>query len=136
MKILVLICRILLGLLFVVFGLNGFFHFIPMAGPTPGSPLAIWIGVMMDSGWMHVINAVQIIGGLLVLSGAVLPLGIILLCPVTFNILMFHLLLAGGHGMGYGLATGVFEVVLIYYYRPYFNGIFSTKAEPVYTRTV
>src|ERR1700753_629226 len=129
MKIVVIICRILLGLGFVVFGLNGFLHFIPM-GPTPPADSLIgkFMTVMMSSGWMTVIAAIQILGGLLVLIGGTAPLGLAILAPILFNILCFHILLAGGAQIGGGLVFTLLEIVLIYAYRPYFSGLFATKA--------
>jgi len=127
MKIVVLICRILLGLMFLVFGLNGFLHFIPMKADGMPQEALTWSGIMVASGWMKVVSGVQVIGGVLVLSGILLPLGLVLLCAQTFNILCFHLFLTSGHGIIPGLATGVFELVVIYGYqnafRPLFQGL-------------
>lgn len=132
MKVVALICRILLGLLFVVFGLNGFLHFIPMGAPPPaGSIPGNFMGSLMASGWMHIVSAVQVIGGVLVLIGGTAPLGLVLLGPVIFNILLFHLLMTGGHGIVPGLIAAILEIILIYAYRANFAGIFSTRATPV-----
>ncbi len=131
MKIVALICRILLGLMFVVFGLNGFLHFIPM-GPTPPPDTLVghFFASFAGSGWIKVIAALQVIGGLLVLIGGTLPLGLVILCPITFNILCFHILLTGWSGIGAGLTVTVLELVLIYAYRANFAGILTTKATP------
>lgn len=132
MKILALICRILLGLLFVVFGLNGFFHFIPMgAMPPAGSNAGMYMGSMMGSGWMHWVSGFQVLGGLLVLIGGTLPLGLCILCPITVNILLFHSLMAGGHGIGAGIFAAILELILIYAYRASFAGIFTANAAPL-----
>jgi putative oxidoreductase len=132
MKIVAIICRILLGLMFVVFGLNGFLHFIPMGPPPPpGSPVEQFMGVMIPSGWMKFQAAVQVLGGLLVLIGGTAPLGLVCLGPVIVNILLFHILLAGGHGILPGLIAAILELVLIYAYRANFAGIFTTKATPI-----
>jgi putative oxidoreductase len=129
MKIVFLICRVLLGLGFVVFGLNGFLHFIPM-GPEPPADSLIgkFMAAMTGSGWMKVVAAMQILGGLLVLIGGTAPLGLAILAPILFNILCFHILLTGGAQIGGGLVFSVLELVLIYAYRPYFSGLFATKA--------
>lgn len=132
MKVVALICRILLGLMFVVFGLNGFLHFIPMgAPPPPGSNAANFFSSMSGSGWMTVIFAFQLIGGILVLIGGTAPLGLALLAPVIVNILLFHLLMAGGHGIVPGLIATLLELVLIYAYRANFAGILTARATPV-----
>jgi len=131
MKIVAIICRILLGLMFVVFGLNGFLHFIPMGPMPPADSLpGHFFAAFAGSGWMKVVAALQVLGGLLVLIGGTLPFGLILLCPITFNILCFHILLTGGSGIGAGLAATVLELVLIYAYRANFAGILTTKATP------
>jgi putative oxidoreductase len=130
MKIVAIICRILLGLMFVVFGLNGLHPFMPMQMPPAGSPPALFMGIMVPSGWMHDVAALQVIGGLLVLIGGTLPLGLVILGPIIINILMFHILLTGGHGIVPGLVAAVLEIVLIYAYRANFAGIFAAKAEP------
>jgi len=131
MKIVALICRILLGLMFVVFGANGIHPFIPM-GPMPpaGSPPAQFMGVMMPSGWMHHVAFFQILGGLLVLIGGTAPLGLVILGPILVNILLFHILLTGGQGIAPGLIATLLEIILIYAYRNNFAGIFSYKAKP------
>jgi putative oxidoreductase len=130
MKILALICRILLGLMFLVFGLNGFLHFIPMKGGAMPPDAMTWSGIMMTSGWMRIVSTVQALGGLLVLSGVLLPLGLTLLAGVIFNILCFHLFLAGGHGIGMGLFAGLLELLCVFAYREYFRGVFARRSTP------
>jgi putative oxidoreductase len=130
MKIVALICRILLGLMFVVFGANLLHPFMPMQMPPAGSPAAQFMGVMAPTGWMHVVGFFQLVGGLLVLIGGTTPLGLVFLAPVLVNILTFHTLLMGGHGIGAGLFATLLELVLIYAYRANFAGIFTTKATP------
>jgi putative oxidoreductase len=130
MKIVAIICRVLLGLMFLVFGLNYFLHFIPMPPPPAGTPPAAFMAVMYPSGWLKAQSILQILGGALVLAGVTLPLGLCILCPITVNILLFHLLLAGGQGIAAGLGATVLELVLIYAYRGSFAGILSAKEQP------
>jgi putative oxidoreductase len=130
MKILALVCRILLGLMFVLFGVNGFHNFMHMPPPPVGTPVGDWMMLMISSGWMPTVNALQIIGGLLVLIGGTLPLGLCILCPITVNILLFHLCMVGGHQIALGAFSGMLEIVLIWAYRANFNGILTTKAMP------
>ncbi len=131
MKIVALICRMLLGLMFVVFGANGLHHFMPMPAPVPGSLKGDWIIIMLHCGWMQHVAALQVLGGILVLVGGTAPLGLCILGPILVNILIFHMTLEGGHGIGMGLFAALLEVVLIYAYRANFSGIFTTKARPV-----
>ena len=132
MKVLAILCQVLLGLMFVVFGLNGFLHFIPMnaALPAADSLPGKFMASMMGSGWMQVVSGLQVVGGLLVLIGRTAPLGLVLLGPIILNALLFHLLMMGGHGIGPAAAAAVLEAVLIYAYRAYFAGLFTINAKP------
>ncbi len=130
MKIVAIICRILLGLMFVVFGANGLHDFMHMPPPPAGSPIAQYMAIMAPSGWMHLVAFFQILGGLLVLFGGTAPLGLCILGPILVNILAFHILLVGGQGIAPGLVATVLEIVLIYCYRANFSGIFTYKATP------
>jgi len=128
MKIVSLICRILLGLIFVVFGANILHPFLPQPAMDPAAPATRFSVIMMESGWFKFIGFFQVLGGLLVLYPGTVPLGICVLVPLTVNILLFHLTLAGGHGIGPGLFTAILEIVLIYAYRSSFAGIITHKA--------
>src|SRR6266403_4514161 len=90
MKYAIIIARILLGLVFVVFGSNAFLHFIPMPPPPQGYAGA-FIGALMNTGYLYVVATLQVLGGLCLLSGRLAPLGLTLLGPVIFNILCFHI---------------------------------------------
>jgi putative oxidoreductase len=131
MKILPLICRILLGLTFIVFGLNFFFHFMHMPPPPPDSPAGQFMAVMVPSGWMNAVAVLQIGGGLLVLLGGTTPLGLVIVGPIIVNILLFHICLTGGKGIAMGVFTAVLEILLVHFYRSSFAGIVTAKAQPV-----
>src|SRR5271170_1891197 len=88
MKIAVLVARILLGLMFLVFGFNGFLDFLHM--PMPPGPAGQYMGLLFLSHYLHVVFLLEVIGGVLLLSGQFIPLALILLGPVVFNILLFH----------------------------------------------
>lgn len=93
MKTVSIIARYLLGLLFTVFGLNGFLNFIHQ--PPPPNPLAIQFLVAVSaSHFAAFFFAVQLIGGLLLLSGFFVPLALTVLAAELYNILAFHLTLA------------------------------------------
>jgi len=89
MKYAVIVVRLLLGLAFVVFGLNGFLHFLPMP-PQPKGPASDFTGALMGSGYFYPIAALQVAGGAILLIGRYIPLGLTLLGPVVVNILLFH----------------------------------------------
>ena len=93
MKTVSIIARYLLGLLFTVFGLNGFLNFIHQ--PPPTNPLAIQFFVAISaSHFAAFFFAVQLIGGLLLLSGYFVPLALTMLAAELYNILAFHLTLS------------------------------------------
>jgi putative oxidoreductase len=98
MKIATLIINILVGLVFVVFGLNGFLHFIPMP-PMTGDP-ATFIGVIASTGFLQVVKILEIIIGACILIGFQRPLMYVLLMPIVISILLFELLIAKQPGIG------------------------------------
>jgi putative oxidoreductase len=126
MKIATLIARILLGLLFLVFGLNGFLHFIPM---TPPAGLAgQYMGALFLSHYLVAVFLLQIIGGALFLANRFIPLALILLGPVLVNILLFHSLMAP-EGLPMALFATVLWAILFYSVRRAFAGVLVQRAE-------
>ena len=109
---LVLAARLLLGLVFVIFGLNGFLHFIPMP-PMPVEAMAFMSGLMKSGYMIPLIKIVEIIAGLFILTGMYLPLGLVLLAPIVINILLFHLVLAPD-GLGMALVITILHLYLAY----------------------
>ncbi len=89
MKIVNLIARILLGLVFLVFGLNGFFNFLPMP-PLPGGPAGAFMGALLSTHYFLVVKALEVTGGALLLVNRRVPLALTLLGPVIVNIFLFH----------------------------------------------
>jgi putative oxidoreductase len=92
MKTASLIARLLLGVIFLVFGLNGFLQFIHM--PPPTGVAAQFFGAIFASHYYIVIFAVQVLGGLLLLVNRFVPLALVILGPVIVNIFFFHTLMA------------------------------------------
>src|SRR5580698_3725196 len=88
MKIATIIVRVLLGLMFVVFGSNAFLHFIPM--PPMHGPAGDFMVAMISTGYILPIAALEVLGGLLLLAGRYVPLGLTLLGPIVVNILLYH----------------------------------------------
>jgi putative oxidoreductase len=93
------IARILLGLIYFVFGLNGFLNFIPMQ-PDQVPPAALaFFGAMMATGYfIYALKATEVICGALLLSGFYVPLALVILAPITLQILLFHTFLTPGAG--------------------------------------
>ena len=121
MKIATLIARLLLGLVFLVFGLNGFLHFIPM--PPPQGVAEQFFGAIFASHYHVVIFGIQVLGGLLLLANRWVPLGLVLLGPVIVNILFVHLLMAP-QGLPLALVVVALWTVLAIRYRENFRGLF------------
>src|SRR5262244_3452032 len=92
MKIVTLIARLLLGLAFVVFGLNGFLNFLNM-GPMPTGLAGQFMGALFMSHYYWVVAALQILGGLLLLVNRFVPLALVLLGPIIVNIICYHVFL-------------------------------------------
>ncbi len=130
MKTAIVISRFILGLGFVVFGLNILHPFLPQPPIPDGSLPARFMGVMGPSHWMALAGLFQVFGGVFVLLGRTAPIGLTLLGPVLVNILAFHILLMGGAGIAPGLVLSVLELFLIYTYRSYFAPIFTINAVP------
>lgn len=126
MRIAALIARLLLGLIFVVFGLNGFLHFIPM-GPMPTGLAGQFIGALAQSNYFYVVAVLQIAGGVLLLVNRYVPLGLVLLGPVIFNILLYHLLL-NPVGIGMAVLVTALWLIVFYWHRAAFSGIFAQRA--------
>ena len=125
MKIVILIARLLLGLIFVVFGLNGFLHFIDM-GPSPSGLAGQFIGALAGSHYFWVVAGLQVAGGVLLLVNRFVPLGLVLLGPVIVNILLYHLLMLPT-GMQMAIAVTILWFIVFYGHRQYFSGIFTPR---------
>ena len=123
MKIVALIARFLLGLMFVVFGANGFLHFIPMP-PMPPSVGTTFIGILMATHYALVVSAIQLIGGALLLVNKYVPLALTLLGPVIVNIFLFHALM-DPHGIMPALVVVVLWAILFWKNKQAFAGILA-----------
>lgn len=118
-----MIARILLGLIFFVFGLNGFLNFLP-APPMPEAAGA-FAGALAATGYMFpLIKAIEVLVGVLLLTNKFVPLALILLAPITLNIVLFHGVLAPA-----GIALPVIIVLLHVYlastYKAAYKPLFS-----------
>ena len=121
MKIATILARSLLGLIFVVFGSNMFLHFIPMP-PPPEGPARDFMTALFVSHYLYIVGALQVAGGLLLLTGRWAPLGLTLLGPVIVNILVFHVLMAPA-GLGMAIVVSALALFLIWHYRENFAGL-------------
>jgi putative oxidoreductase len=124
MKYVIVIVRVLLGLVFVVFGSNAFLKFM---GPPPEmhGQAGAFITALMSSGYIYVIAVLQILGGLCLLLGArFVPLGLTLLGPVIVNIVLFHVFLEPS-GMLIAVVISALALFLLWIYRFKFPAIFQ-----------
>ena len=125
MKITSIVARYLLGLIFTVFGLNGFLNFIHQ--PPPPNPVAIQFLVAVSaSHFAAFFFLLQLLGGLLLLFGFFVPLALTLLAAELYNILAFHLTMALG-SIAPALVACVLWILVFVHYRESFKGIFSAK---------
>ena len=122
MKIASTIARYLLGLIFLVFGLNGFLHFIPMP-PPKGLAAQQFGGAIFASHYWVVIFGIQVIGAVLLLVNRFVPLALVLLGPMIFNIFFFHALMAP-EGIPLAVVVVVLWAILAVRYKQYLAGIF------------
>jgi putative oxidoreductase len=127
MKIAALIARVLLGLVFLLFGLNGIHPFIPM-GPMPTGNAGQFIGAMMQSHYSLIVAILQVIGGALLLANRYVTLGIVLLGPVIVNIFLFHVLMEP-KGLPIALVVVVLWSILAFHARRNLSGIFAPRVE-------
>ena len=129
MKLASIIARYLLGLMFTVFGLNGFLNFIHQ--PPPANPLAIQFFIAISSShFAAFFFAVQLVGGLLLLSGYFVPLALTLLAAEIYNILAFHLTLAPA-SIAPGLVASGLWILVFLQYRRSFKDILAAKPAKV-----
>jgi putative oxidoreductase len=125
MKTTSIVSRYLLGLMFTVFGLNGFLNFIHQ--PPPTNPLALqFFGAIVASHFAAFFFAGQVLGGLLLLFDFFVPLALTLLAAELYNILAFHLTMAPG-SIAPALIACVLWILVFLQYRENFKGIFSAK---------
>ncbi|MGI4756684.1 MAG: hypothetical protein ACRYGF_07540 [Janthinobacterium lividum] len=122
MKYAILIARILLGLVFLVFGINHIVPFLPQ--PPMVGDAGTFGTILFTHGFFRVIGLFQVIGGLLLLVGRFVPLGLTLLGPIIINIFLFTVLIQHGNPV-LAIVLIAIEAFLIFAYRYAFAGIFS-----------
>src|SRR5579864_2927220 len=120
------IARYLSGVIFLVFGLNGFLHFIPL--PPPSGVAGQFMGALFVSHYLTLIFTLQVIGGVLLLANRYVPLALAILAPVIVNILSFHPLLAPS-GLPLALFVAVLWAVIFVDVRPAFAGLFQSRSQ-------
>jgi uncharacterized membrane protein YphA (DoxX/SURF4 family) len=121
--------RLLVGLAFVVFGLNYFLHFLPMSGPPPSDRGMAFLGGLGASGYLFpLIKSIEIAAGALLLANLFVPLALTLLAPILVNIIAFHTLLAPPNPIVFALLAG--ELYLAWTYRAAFRPLLAARTLP------
>ncbi|HEY4874458.1 MAG TPA: hypothetical protein VIH86_02705 [Puia sp.] len=124
----VLIARIILGLIFFVFGLNFFFHFIPNNSQPEGKAAAFLGGLFQSGYFFPLIKIIETISGILLLANRYIALILIILMPISINILLFHSVLEpGGTPITISLLIIVTQLFLAWSYRNSYKQLFIAK---------
>ena len=124
MKIITVIARFLLGLIFLVFGLNGFLHFIP-SPPLTGT-VGQFVGALFVSHYLVVVFLLQLIAAILLLINRYVPLALTLLAPIIVNILLIHTLMAPS-GLPLALIVTVLWILVFVSVRSAFAGLLRQR---------
>lgn len=119
------IARVLLGLIFLVFGLNKFLHFIPVPPPT-GIAGEFMFGLSKSPYFFPFLAFIEVLSGALLLSGVMVPLALLLLFPISINILFFHMALAPAN-LGMALFIMAAHILLAVYYWSVYKPIFKVE---------
>jgi putative oxidoreductase len=127
MKIVTLIARILLGVTFLFFGLNGFLNFIPQQ-PMPDGLAKQFLVALVASHYVIFVSGIQIVSGILFVINRYVPLALTLIGPVIVNILLFHAFMAPSMILP-GILVTLFWFIVFWSVRSAFAGIFQPKVE-------
>jgi len=120
------VARVLMGLLFVMTGSNGFFHYLPMPNDMPEGAMALSMAFVKSGYFMQLVMGTQLLVGLLLVVNRFVPLALALIAPVVVNIFAFHVFLAPA-GIGMALFVAALEVYLAWSYRKVFTPMLSAK---------
>lgn len=126
-KLLPVATRVVLGLVFFVFGLNGFLHFLPQP-PMPAGAMPFLGGLAGAGYFFPLLKATEVTAGVLLLSNRFVPLALTVLAPIVVNIAAFHLALAPNPIMVTFLLVA--EIYLAWSYRDAFRGVLAARARP------
>src|SRR4029079_4988511 len=120
------ISRVLLGFIYLVFGLDYFFHFIPFE-PNHRGKVAAFKAALVSVGYFYpMIKSIQIVGGLSLLINQYAPFFAVVLFPISLNVLLYHTILVPS-GWLMGVLLIVPNLFLGYAYRKYYHGMFVRK---------
>ena len=122
----VVAARVVLGLIYFIFGLNFFLHFLPTP-PSSGGVADAFLGGLFQSGYFFpMLKSIEVVLGAFLLIGLFVPLALVVLMPISLNILLFHAFLAGNATMG--IVIVLLNLYLAWAYRDYYKPLFNRKA--------
>ena len=114
------------SLIFVVYGLDGFLHFLP--SPPASEKAVAFIGALRDTGYLwQLVKGIEVVSGVLLLTGLYVPLALLLLAPIIVNIFCMHFFL-NPTGLPIGIIIVVLELALAWFYRDYFKAALIQNA--------
>lgn len=123
------VARVLLGLVFFVFGLNFFLHFLPQPAPPPAA--GAFAGAMIATGYLFtLVKVTEIVSGALLLANRFVPLALALLAPVIVNIVFFHAFLEGAATLPLPIVILGLEIFLAWSYRDAYRPMLQAKVAP------
>lgn len=128
MKIASTIARYLLALMFLVFGLNGFLHFIPT--PMPAGVAGQFMGALFMSHYLAVVSAFEVVAAVLLFANRYVALGLTLLGPVIVNIFLYHSLMDRS-GLPIAIVVCILWLLTAYSVRSAFEGLFLKSPKTV-----
>jgi uncharacterized membrane protein YphA (DoxX/SURF4 family) len=118
MKKLPTIARILLGLIFFVFGLMGLLNLVPPPPNLPEKLQAYMTGLMATGYFFPLLKGTEVICGALLLANLFVPLALVVLAPIVLNIFLVHTVLEPS-GLPMALLICALEVYLAFFASPY-----------------
>ena len=127
-RIVTVIVRILLGLMFLVFGLNGFLNFMPQPKDMPQEIITV-MGALTKAGYMTVVSGAEVLIAVLLLTNRFVPLALTLLAPIIVGILTFHIFMAPATIVP-GIVVTVMELYLAWVYRSAVRPLLQAKTTP------
>ena len=123
----VVIAKFLLGLAFVVFGANGFLHFIPTP-PPERADAGNFLGLLVSTHYLSVVKVLEMLGGIMILSGRLAPLGLLIIGPILVNIFLYDALM-DPKGLGLVLPLIALALFIGYRHKEYFTPFFQVRAD-------
>lgn len=127
-RVVTAIVRVLLGVMFLVFGLNGFLNFMPAPKELPPDVITVSTG-LMKGGYLAVVSATELVVALLLLTNRFVPLALVLLAPIVVGIITFHIAIAPATIVP-GIVVLVMELYLAWVYRGAFRPMLQAKVSP------